>query len=65
MAQAVINWHKRGKISYIPFPDHLKGAYQSFTEADISGLREAGYAREFMDVQQGVTDYLNGLNHRA
>ena len=65
MAQAVVDWHKRGKISYIPFPDHLKGAYQSFTEADISGLREAGYQAEFMNVQQGVTDYLNRLNYRA
>jgi ADP-L-glycero-D-manno-heptose 6-epimerase len=64
MAQAVVDWHGRGKISYIPFPDHLKGAYQSFTEADISGLREAGYQAEFMNVQRGVTDYLSRLNHR-
>ncbi len=64
MAQAVIDWHKRGKTHYIPFPDHLKGAYQSFTQADISSLRDAGYDAEFMNVQQGVTDYLNGLNNR-
>ena len=65
MAQAVINWHKRGKISYIPFPEHLKGAYQSFTEADISTLRAAGYEHEFMNVQQGVSDYLSRLNPSA
>jgi ADP-L-glycero-D-manno-heptose 6-epimerase len=65
MAQAVVDWHKRGKISYIPFPEHLKGAYQSFTQADISNLREAGYQIEFMNIQQGVTDYLNRLNYRA
>jgi ADP-L-glycero-D-manno-heptose 6-epimerase len=62
MAQAVIDWHKHGKISYIPFPEHLKGVYQSFTEADISTLRAAGYEREFMNVKQGVSDYLNRLN---
>lgn len=62
MAQAVIDWHKRGTISYIPFPEHLKGAYQSFTQADLSNLREAGYNKEFMNVKQGVTDYLNKLN---
>lgn len=62
MAKAVIDWHKRGTISYIPFPDHLKGAYQSFTQADLSNLREAGYTKEFSTVQQGVTDYLNKLN---
>jgi ADP-L-glycero-D-manno-heptose 6-epimerase len=65
MAQVVVDWHGRGEINYIPFPDHLRGAYQSFTEADISGLREAGYHAEFMNVQQGVTDYLSRLNQRA
>ena len=62
MAKAVIAWHKRGTISYIPFPEHLKGAYQSFTQADLSNLREAGYTKEFMNVEQGVNDYLNQLN---
>ncbi|MDD2864708.1 MAG: ADP-glyceromanno-heptose 6-epimerase [Methylococcales bacterium] len=62
MAKAVIDWHKRGIISYIPFPEHLKGAYQSFTQADLSNLREAGYTKEFSTVQQGVSDYLNKLN---
>lgn len=62
VAKAVIDWHKRGTISYIPFPEHLKGAYQSFTQADLSNLREAGYTKEFSSVQQGVADYLNKLN---
>ncbi len=57
MAKAVIAWHKRGTISYIPFPEHLKGAYQSFTQADLSNLREAGYTKEFSTVEQGVSDY--------
>src|SRR6185436_19365849 len=39
VAKAVIDWHKKGEIEYIPFPDHLKGRYQSFTQADISLLR--------------------------
>ncbi len=65
MAQTVIDWHDRGKISYIPFPEHLHGAYQSFTQADISELRDAGYEQEFMNVHQGVADYLNRLNRRA
>ena len=65
MAQAVIDWHKTGEIRYIPFPDHLKGAYQSYTQADISGLRAAGYEREFLSVQQGVTHYLDWLNRRS
>lgn len=62
VAQAVIDWHGEGGIEYIPFPGHLKGSYQSYTQADISGLREAGYKKEFMSVKQGVTKYMDWLN---
>jgi ADP-L-glycero-D-manno-heptose 6-epimerase len=62
VAQAVIQWHKAGSIEYIPFPEHLKGCYQSYTQADISGLRQTGYSEEFLSVNQGVTRYLNELN---
>jgi ADP-L-glycero-D-manno-heptose 6-epimerase len=54
VANAVIQWHKRGNIQYIPFPDHLVNAYQHFTEADISLLRKAGYKASFASVEQGV-----------
>jgi ADP-L-glycero-D-manno-heptose 6-epimerase len=62
VAQAVINWHKEGTIEYIPFPEHLKGAYQSYTQADISGLKKVGYSKDFLTVDQGVTRYLDWLN---
>ena len=62
VAQAVIDWHKEGHIEYIPFPEHLKGAYQSYTQADISGLRTAGYMKDFLTVKQGVARYLDWLN---
>ena len=62
VAQAVIDWHKEGCIEYIPFPEHLKGVYQSYTQADISGLRQAGYTNDFLSVKQGVTKYLDWLN---
>lgn len=61
VANAVIDWNKKGKIKYIPFPEKLKGAYQSFTEANISKLREAGYKEEFLNVQEGVKRYLDTL----
>jgi ADP-L-glycero-D-manno-heptose 6-epimerase len=48
-------------IEYVPFPPQLAARYQSFTEADASRLRAAGYAREFMDVQQGVATYVRQL----
>ncbi len=61
MADAVLKWHGRGEKTYIPFPEHLKGAYQSFTEADISQLRAAGYTKEFHTVNTGVPAYLDWL----
>ncbi|MCP4539901.1 MAG: ADP-glyceromanno-heptose 6-epimerase [Chloroflexi bacterium] len=59
MANAVIDWHGYGSIEYIPFPEHLKGAYQSYTCADLSNLRAAGYLAPFRSVNEGVRDYLN------
>ncbi|MBU1191548.1 MAG: ADP-glyceromanno-heptose 6-epimerase [Gammaproteobacteria bacterium] len=62
IARAVIAWHGRGELEYVPFPDHLRGRYQSFTEADISALRAAGYDKPFKTVEQGVALYMERLN---
>lgn len=62
VANAVITYHGRGEIQYIPFPDHLKGRYQSFTEADITALRNAGYKEPFKTVEEGVQAYMQWLN---
>jgi ADP-L-glycero-D-manno-heptose 6-epimerase len=64
VANAVIKYHKKGRIEYIPFPDSLKGAYQSYTQADISKLRAVGYDKPFKSVEQGVFDYLDWLNQQ-
>ena len=61
VAEAVIDWNKKGKIKYIDFPEKLKGAYQSYTQADIAKLREAGYEEEFLNVQEGVKRYLDTM----
>jgi ADP-L-glycero-D-manno-heptose 6-epimerase len=50
-----------GILRYIPFPEDLKGRYQSFTQADISALRAAGYAAPFSNVEQGVAAYCGRL----
>ena len=61
VANAVIKWHGKGKIRYIPFPDHLVGAYQSYTEADLTQLRQTGCDVEFRPVEVGVKDYLDQI----
>ena len=42
VADAVLDYHKKGEIDYIPFPEHLKGRYQSFTQADLTKFRKTG-----------------------
>ena len=61
VANAVIDWNKKGTIEYIEFPEKLLDAYQSFTQADITKLRKVGYEDEFLSVQEGVFRYLNSL----
>ena len=51
----------QGLIEYIPFPPPLLGKYQSFTEADMTKLRQAGYPGEFMGVDEGVAAYVKAL----
>ena len=51
----------QGIVSYIAFPEALKGKYQSHTEADISALRAAGYDAPFYDVQTGTARYIEHL----
>lgn len=65
VARAVIAFHGRGEIEYIPFPEHLKGAYQSFTQADMRALRAAGYDAPFLSVEEGIPRYLAWLSQHG
>ncbi|ASI97603.1 ADP-glyceromanno-heptose 6-epimerase [Vibrio rotiferianus] len=58
VAKAVITHHGKGEIQTIPFPEHLQGAYQEFTQADLTKLRAAGCDVEFKTVAEGVAEYL-------
>ena len=51
----------QGAIEYIPFPDALRGKYQSFTQADLTALRGSGYDEPFHDVNSGVAAYVDHL----
>ena len=62
VADAVVKHHGKGAIEEIPFPDHLKGRYQAYTQADLSKVRAAGYSEEFKTVAEGVAEYMAILN---
>jgi ADP-L-glycero-D-manno-heptose 6-epimerase len=48
----------QGILEYVPFPEDLKGKYQSYTQADLSKLRDAGCDVNFRSVEEGVADYI-------
>lgn len=54
-----------GELEYVPFPEALKGKYQSYTQADTSRLRAAGYAAPFQSVEEGVARYGQWLFHEG
>ncbi|HEY9445935.1 MAG TPA: ADP-glyceromanno-heptose 6-epimerase [Burkholderiales bacterium] len=62
---ALAQMQSAGIIEYIPFPQDLKGKYQSYTQADVSSLRDAGYDAPFLTVEEGVARYGAQLLERA
>ena len=53
---------KQGMLRYVEFPEDLKGRYQSYTQADVTALRKAGFTAPMRDVQTGVTEYVQALH---
>ncbi len=51
------------ELRYIPMPEGLLKSYQSFTEADISKLRGAGYDKPFRGVRDGIKSYFRAHEH--
>jgi ADP-L-glycero-D-manno-heptose 6-epimerase len=51
----------QGVLEYTDFPEALKGKYQSFTQADMTNLREAGYIDSMYTVEEGVARYVEAL----
>jgi ADP-L-glycero-D-manno-heptose 6-epimerase len=58
LAGEVVRFRGRGEIEYIPFPESLSGKYQSYTQADLTQLRSAGYDAEFTPLEDGIQEYL-------
>lgn len=54
VAKALMKVHGEGKITFVPFPADLHGRYQHYTEADIAGLRAAGYTDPMTELEEGV-----------
>ncbi|WP_159715028.1 ADP-glyceromanno-heptose 6-epimerase [Blochmannia endosymbiont of Camponotus nipponensis] len=49
-------------IKYISIPKKIRDHYQVFTQANLSQLKKAGYHKQFININQGVRQYLNWLS---
>ena len=46
------------QIEYIDTPEDIRDKYQYFTQAEMSKLRQAGYAAPFYTLEDGVGEYV-------
>lgn len=63
IANTIISILGKGSIEYVPMPESIRGKYQSFTEADLTNLRQLGYGEPFTSLEDGIArcvDYWNG-----
>ena len=51
----------RGLVKFVDFPDKLKGAYQSYTCADMDRLKSAGYQLPMTSLEEGIKKYVRYL----
>lgn len=65
VAGALIACHGAGEVGYKRLPEGLEAKYQSFTEADVRGLRALGYAEPFVPLEEGVPRYYVFLKENA
>lgn len=61
IAKTIQRQEPHAEVELIPFPDHLKGKYQTFTQADLTNLRQSGYQQNFTCLEDGVTQYYQVL----
>jgi ADP-L-glycero-D-manno-heptose 6-epimerase len=62
VATSIVNWHQKGKLEYVDFPEGLENNYQSFTQANLDRLRGAGCDHAFKTLEDGMKSYLACLN---
>lgn len=49
------------KVDWVDTPPQYRKAYQYFTEADMSHMKQAGYQKPFLSLEEGVASYVEWL----
>lgn len=59
LAKAIFNaLDLQPNIEYVEMPKHLQDRYQYHTKADITQIRETGFDKEMLSLQESVADYV-------
>ncbi len=58
IARTLIAQLGKGTLEYVPFPENLRGKYQSFTRSNIGRLRGLGYSAPFATLEEGIARFL-------
>ncbi len=64
-ARIIIAQLGTGEIEYIPLPENLADRYQSFTQAELSALRNAGYTNPFSTLEDGIAQSIDAWNREG
>ena len=56
---------KPPNIEYVDMPESIRDTYQYFTQADTRNLRRAGFAADFVTLEDGVKRYVRQYLDRA
>jgi len=65
VARTIVARIGAGAIEYVGFPASLAGRYQSFTQADLSGLRSVGYGENFTSLEDGIAKSVEAWDREA
>ncbi|AKC60746.1 ADP-glyceromanno-heptose 6-epimerase [Blochmannia endosymbiont of Camponotus (Colobopsis) obliquus] len=63
IANIILNFYKQNNLKYIPLPNIINKHYQTFTKADITKIRLAGYKQPFEKTTTNIVKYLHYLNN--
>lgn len=61
LGQLIQKYNDECLMEPVPFPEHLKGYYQRFTQADLTELQNIGYDCQFTPLEDSVAEYVDIL----
>ncbi len=55
---------KEPRIEWVDTPEKFRSGYQYFTQAEMGKIRQAGYSRPFLPIEDGIQKYVEWLKNQ-